>query len=109
MPREHFPKKLQIYPDQIASELYRYRVVGRGPARIFYQEYEDKLRANHGRKRVAFCLPGIINFFATVAAQGIIGNFAWAAVCKLASRIRLPKRELFPVKLQFEVVISRTT
>ena len=109
MPRDHFPKALQIFPDPVASELYRYRVVGRGPARIFCQEYEDKLRANYWTKRVAFCLPGIIHFFAAVAAQGIIGNFAWAAVCKLASRIRLPKREFFPVKLQFEIVISRTT
>jgi hypothetical protein len=32
---DKFPKDLQYYPGLLASELYSYRVISRGPAKFF--------------------------------------------------------------------------
>ena len=43
-----FPKDLRGYPEEYACEIYIYRVVGRGVARVFYKEIEDREKAKEG-------------------------------------------------------------
>ena len=88
MPRNSFPKDLQQFPDLVASEIYKYQAVSRGPARIFNIEYENTLRDPTDKKKRAFCLPAIVLFFAKAAAEGVIGGFAYAAVVKAVSTVR---------------------
>jgi hypothetical protein len=107
IPRDTLPKDLQKYPDLLAREVYSYRVVSRGPARIFHQEYEDHLRAKLGNKKVAFSLHDIILFLAATAGSGVIQNLSYDALKALVSRIRKPKREFTGGKAKFELVVSR--
>jgi hypothetical protein len=109
LPREKLPKDLHEFPDLIANELYLYRAVRRAPARIFNDTYENSLGKKRKTKTVAFHLPHVAIFFARAAAEGVIGNLAYAALCKLIERIRHSKSELFPTKLRFETVVSRVT
>jgi hypothetical protein len=74
-----FPKKLRQYPETWARETYIYRVVGRGLPRLFYREYEDRLKAG---REVEFRLPDVVMFIAAAAAQGVIGNFTYASIVK---------------------------
>jgi hypothetical protein len=110
MPMDKFPKDLQQYPGPLASELYSYRAISRGPAKFFNEEYEDVLRRKLNKKRIAFHLPqAVLFFFCKAAAEGVVGNLAYAALCKLVNRIRTPMKEFFGSGVQFETVISRTT
>jgi hypothetical protein len=104
-----FPKDLRDLPDAVASEIYRYRVVGRGPARVFYKEYEDSLRARLGEKEVAFRLHDLIFFFAKAAAEGVVGNLAFSVLAKAINALRKPKQELGGNELRFEAEVSRRT
>lgn len=88
-------------------EFYKYRAVRRGPARLFYRAHEDSLRAKLGHRKVAFCLHDVVFFFAKAAAEGVIGNLAFAAILKLVKVVRKPKQELVPSDTQFEAVVSR--
>jgi hypothetical protein len=94
MPMSSFPKDLQKFPDFVASELYNYRVVSRGPARVFNLEYENSLRAARGgHKTVAFHVHDVALFFAKAAAEGVVGNLAYAALVKAVSALRRPRKE----------------
>lgn len=109
LPMQAYPKSLRYLPPVVAHELYRYRVVGRGPARVFYQEYEESLRAKHGGGRVAFSVSDIVLYFANAAAAGVIGNIAYNALMRAVTRLRKPKQELVGGSRKFELVISRRT
>ena len=112
IPRNKLPKDLQKYPDLLASEMYRYRVVSRGVARRMTLEYEESLRikyhgADHGH--VAFALAPVVLFILSSATSGVIGNLAYGALKDAVKRIRRPKQE-FPFKqISFESVISEDT
>ena len=107
MPKNALPKDLQEYPDVVANELYKYRTISRGPARVFNIEFENTLRASSGTKNVAFHLHDAALYFAKAAGEGVIGNLAYAALVKAISSIRRPRREFPRAELRFEAVISR--
>ena len=109
MLREHLPKDLRDLPDAFAHELYIYRAVSRGPARLFYQEIEDRARENMGTEEVAFRFADIIMYFANIAGEGIIGHFAYDAVCRVVNAVREPKKEVGSTSASFETVISKKT
>lgn len=109
MPTLAFPKDLRDLPDVVASEIYRYRMVQRGPARVFCKEYEDSLRRNLGKKTVAFLLPDVVLFFAKAAAEGIIGNLAFFGLVKGINALRKRKQEIGGNGVLFEAVVSRRT
>jgi hypothetical protein len=125
MPREKLPKSLRGYPDLLASEEYRYRLVSKGLARHLYLDYEDSLRAKTdrdgtvlasvsmkvARKRgaVQFALVPVAIFICATAASGIIGNLSYDALKAAVRRIRKPKREFPDKKITFESVISEKT
>jgi hypothetical protein len=109
IPRDLLPKSLREFPDFVAMESYAYRAVGRGPARIFYEEYEDALRGGRGNKRVAFRVSDIVLFFASAAASGVIGNLAYAAVMTAVRKVRRPKKEFENGAVSFDAVVSRKT
>ncbi len=104
-----FPEDLRRFPDVGAMEMYAYRAVRRGPARIFYKEYEDSLRAKIGKERAAFRVHDVVLFFAKAAADGIIGNLAYAALSAIINRIRRPRKEIGGKQARFEAVVSRRT
>ena len=101
-----FPRNLRQYPEAAAREMYIYRVVGRAPARTFYKEFEDRKRAG---RDVAFRFHDLVMFFAQCAAQGVIGNFAFAAILRAIKAIRKPKQEVGSKGVRFEAVVSRKT
>jgi len=107
IPKQYLPKNLRRFPDPVAMEMYSYRVVRRGPACVFYREYEDAQRARIGRKGAAFQLPGLVLFFAKAAGMGILQNLAYAAFVRVINRIRRPKKELDGKGLRLEAVASR--
>jgi hypothetical protein len=107
IPREALPKDLRHFPDIWAMETYAYRSVRRGPARIFYKDYEDSRRAEMGKQHVAFRVHDIVLFFATAAGSGVIGNLAYAALVSIINRIRRPRKEVGGDNLRLEAVVSR--
>lgn len=108
IPRDLLPKALRGFPDLVAMEMYAYRAVGRRPARIFYKEYEDSLRAKTGRD-TRFRVSDLVLFLAGVAGTGIIQNLAYDVLKILVKKIRRPKREFPTGEVRFEAVISRRT
>lgn len=108
IPRDLLPKALRGFPDLVAMEMYAYRAVGRRPARIFYKEYEDSLRAKAGRK-TRFRVSDLVLFLAGVAGTGIIQNLAYDVLKILVKKIRRPKSEFPSSEVRFEAVISRRT
>jgi hypothetical protein len=110
IPRNALPKSLRQFPDLLASELYRYRAVERGPAHAFYQHYEkSRLAQFPDRSHVAFRFHDIIIFFARAAGEGVIGNIAYASLGKAIKAIRKPKQELFNANVSFEAFLSRSS
>lgn len=107
--RKHLPKDLRDLPETAARELYIYRAVSRGPARVFYQEVEDRARTREGTEDVAFRFADVVMYFAHVAGEGILGHLAYDAVRRAVNAIRHPKKELGSSSLSFEAVISRKT
>lgn len=108
IPREKLPKKLRDMtevPDFVLSDLYRGRAVTRVESRL-RTEFEESLK--RGRK-VAFSLAPEIVFILRAAAEGVIGNIAFAALMTVVNRIRKPKREVFPGVKTLEQVVSRRT
>ena len=109
MPRSSLPKDLRKFPNVVARELYNYRAISRGPAHVFYKEYEDSLRAGIGKEHVAFRLHDVVLFLAKAAAEGIVGNCAYSVLVRAINAIRRPKRELGGSRTRFETVVSRRT
>jgi hypothetical protein len=110
IPRDSLPKALQRLPDPVAMEMYAYRVVGREPARTFYKEYENSLRARTGKKtRVAFRVSDLVLYLASVAGAGIIQNLAYDVLKAVVRKIRRPQKEFPASGLRFEAVVSRRT
>lgn len=107
IPKEALPKALRVFPNVVAMEMYAYRAVRRGPARVFYRDYEDSQRARMGKQHMAFRLHDLVLFFATAAGAGVIGNLAYAALISIVNRIRRPRREIGAEHLQLEAVVSR--
>lgn len=89
-----------------AREVYIYRAVGRGPARIFYKEFEDSEKAG---RDAAFRFHDLVMFFAVAAGSGAIGNFTYAAIIRAIKAIRRPKQEIASKGIRFEAVVSRKT
>ena len=101
-----FPKNLRQYPELFARETYIYRVVRHGLPRVFYKEYEDRLRA--GRK-VKFHLSNIVMFFAQAAAAGVVEGLTHAAIDRAIKAVRKPRQEVGGKGVRFgEVVLRRT-
>jgi hypothetical protein len=119
MPKQtNFPKSLRRFPENAARELYIYRVVRRRLPRVFYKEFEDReneRRIEHQRvplqsgRDIEFWFVDIMMFFAQAAAQGVIGNFAYAAVLRAIKGVRKAKQELVSGGVRFEAVVSRKT
>ncbi len=55
------------------------------------------------------CFADVLYFFAVAAAQGVAGNLAYGALCRLVRAIRKPKQEIGSRELRFETVVSRKT
>ncbi|MGB6688359.1 MAG: hypothetical protein WBE76_11005 [Terracidiphilus sp.] len=109
LPRELLPKDLRDLPDLAAHELYIYRAVSRGPARLLVKEIEDSQRKRMGIQEVEFRLHDIVLYFARVAGEGIIGNLAYAVVSRVIQAVRRPKKEILGSNLLFETTISKKT
>ena len=109
IPKKALPKALHIFPEVVAMEMYAYRAVERGPARICYQEYEDSERAKMGKQHVAFRVHDVVLFFAMAAGAGVIGNLAYATLMGIVDRIRRPSKEIGGEHLRLETVVSRRT
>jgi hypothetical protein len=109
LPRESLPKDLRDLPDLAAHELYLYRAVSRGPARLFVKEIEDSQRKRMGIAKVEFRLHDIVLYFARIAGEGIIGNLAYAIVSRVVQAVRRPKKEISGASLLFETTISKKT
>jgi hypothetical protein len=106
IPTNSLPRDLRDLPAPFAMEMYAYRAVGRGPARVFYREYEDSLRAKLGKK-AHFRVHDLVLYIASVAGAGIIQNLAYDALKALVRKIRRPKQELGGSGFRFEAVVSR--
>jgi hypothetical protein len=105
-----FPESLKQYPEEFAREIYIYRAVGRGPARVFYKEFEDRQKAREEPGvEVAHGFHDLVMYFAQAAAQGVIGNFTFAALLWAIKRVRQPKQEVASKGIRFDAVISRKT
>jgi hypothetical protein len=109
IPRQIVPKKLREMHDLVVQELYSYSVVSRGAARVFCEEYEERLRSKLKSPGAKFHLHNIVLFMAKTAGTGVISNLAYAALVRLVAAVRKPKQEFPPNKYRFEAVISRTT
>ncbi len=96
-------------PDLVAHELYLYRAVSRGPARLFMKEIEDSQRERLGNAKAAFRLHDIVLYFARIAGEGIIGNLAYAIVSRKIQAVRRPNKEISGANLVFETTISKKT
>jgi hypothetical protein len=107
LPRESLPKDLRHLPDLVAHELYLYRAVSRGPARLFVKDIEDLKR--QGSTEAQFRLHDIVLYFARIAGEGILGNLAYAVVSRVAQAVRRPKKEISGKNLLFETTISKKT
>lgn len=101
-----FPKELQMYSEEFAREIYIYRVVGRGLARTFYKEFEEREKATE-EGEVEFRFVDVVMFFAKAAANGVLGNVTYDAIRKAIKSIRKPKLEFVSGGLRFEAVVSR--
>jgi hypothetical protein len=108
-PRQSLPKHLQQYPELLASELYTYRVLRRGPARAFYRELEAKMKAKEGTDNVAFRFHDVVLWLLSAAGQGVIGNLAFAVLLEAIRKVRQPKQEIGASKIRLEGVVSRRT
>ena len=111
MTKPLFSKSLRKYPEELARELYIYRAVGREPACVFYKEFEDRQRAHDEQPgvEVEYRFHDLVMYFAQAAAQGVIGNFAFAAILWAIRRVREPKQEIASRGIRFDAVISRKT
>jgi len=109
LPRKSLPKDLCHLPDLAAHELYVYRAVSRGPARLFVKEIEDSQRKRMGIAEAEFRLHDIVLYFARIAGEGIIGNLAYAVVSRIVHAVRRPKKEISGANLLFETTISKKT
>jgi hypothetical protein len=101
-----FPKDLQIYSEEYAREIYIYRVVGRGLARTFYKEFEEREKAKEDGE-VEFRFVDVVMFFAKAAANGVLGNMTYDAIREVIRSIRKPKLEFGSGGIRFEAVVSR--
>jgi hypothetical protein len=109
LPRTLLPKDLRDLPELVALEIYLYRTVSRGPARVFVKEIEDLQRKRIGCAEAAFHLHDIVLYFAKIAGEGIIGNLAYAVVSRVVQGIRRPKKEISGGNFVFETTISKKT
>jgi hypothetical protein len=107
--RKLLPKDLRDLPEAAAHEIYIYRAVSRGPARVFYQEFEDRARKSEGTEHVEFRFVDVVMYFAHIAGEGILGHLAYDAVRRAVNAIRKPKKELGSSSVSFEAVISKKT
>jgi hypothetical protein len=101
-----FPKDLQMYPEEHAREIYIYRIVGRGLARTFYKEFEEREKAKE-EGEVEFRFVDVVMFFAKAAANGVLGNMTYDALRKAIKSIRKPRLEFGNGGIRFEAVVSR--
>ena len=101
-----FPKDLQMYPEEYAREIYIYRIVGRGLARTFYKEFEDREKAKE-EGEAEFRFVDVVMFFAKAAANGVLGNMTYDAIRKVIKSIRKPRLEFGSSGVRFEAVVSR--
>ncbi len=90
-----------------SREVYIHRAVGRGLARTFFREFEEKEKAAEGGN-VEFRFVDAIYFFAVAAANGVVGNLAYDALARIVRRVRRSEQEVGG-GVRFEVVISRKT
>lgn len=109
MPKDRLPKDLRKFPDLFARELYAYRATSRGPAKVLIQEYENTLRKLSKNETLAFRLHDVVFYLAKAAANGIVGNIAYAALDKLVGALRTRTQEIGSKKIEFRTVISRKT
>jgi hypothetical protein len=101
-----FPKDLQMYPEEYAREIYIYRIVGRGLARTFYKEFEEREKAKE-EGEVEFRFVDVVMFFAKAAASGVLGRMTYDAIQKVIKSIRKPRLEFGSGGIRFEAVVSR--
>lgn len=92
MPRNSTPRDLRDLPDAAAHQVYVYRAISRGPARLFYEEIEEAAGGSEGTEEIAFRFHDLFFYFAKIAGEGVIANLAYASVCRVVNAIRQPKR-----------------
>lgn len=90
----------------LAHEFYIYEAVSKGVARVFYQEFEQRMKVAEGGD-VEFRFHDVVFFLVMAAASGVVGNLAYDALKRAISAVRKPKLEGGGVRLSS--VVSRET
>jgi hypothetical protein len=90
----------------VARHNYVMNAVSRGPAKVIIAEYRERRRAG---RNVAFSFHDLVFYFARAAAEGIIGNVAYEVVKRIATKVRIPIRELVRGDVEFLSVVPKET
>jgi len=87
--KEHLSRSIGA---MFAHEIYIHKAVGKGLARVFFREFEEREKAGAGGD-VEFRFNDIVYFFAVAAASGVIGNLAYDALKHALAVVRKPRLE----------------